>query len=344
MFNVPSYWAFKTASSSVPVTTPATGIGYSYFTANWNAYTGAVYYLLDVSLSSSFSSFVLENQVVDSTSFQVTGLLENTTYYYRVRAVTSFDADATSFFARILAAGGSINGTEQAAADWLVVQLKAYGLWSKMVGFYPIIGATANSCKINLISANYTGTFGGGFTFSSYGAKGSVGSIFDTNANTQSVLNVNNCHFSFYQQEDVTNSSTTIFGNYDNFGTFLPIVQCYPYFINNLLIDIGDFAQRVQTPNPLPNKGFVIGTRTSSTLVKSYRNGVLQGQNTGLNPQTNLPNVDLAFWGVNANGTAGNEYPLFGASASFGLGLNDTQAADLYTIVQQFQTTLNRQV
>jgi hypothetical protein len=71
------------------VATAATGIGITSFTANWNAYTGAQYYLLDVSTSSSFSTFVYQDQVVvGTTSYVVIGLTENTTYYYRVRAST----------------------------------------------------------------------------------------------------------------------------------------------------------------------------------------------------------------------------------------------------------------
>ena len=73
---------------NAPVATAATGIGQTSFTANWEAYTGAVYYLLDVSESSDFSTFIYENQVVTSTSYVVIGLNPNTTYYYRVRAST----------------------------------------------------------------------------------------------------------------------------------------------------------------------------------------------------------------------------------------------------------------
>jgi len=71
-----------------PVATAATGIGDTSFTANWNAYTGALYYLLDVSTSPTFNTFILQDQQVNTplTSYLVTGLTQNTTYYYRLRA------------------------------------------------------------------------------------------------------------------------------------------------------------------------------------------------------------------------------------------------------------------
>ncbi len=74
-----------------PVATPATNIDFNQFTANWNPPTGGSpdFYKLDVSTTNLFTTFVLgyENLTVNSTSKVVTGLSENTTYYYRVRAV-----------------------------------------------------------------------------------------------------------------------------------------------------------------------------------------------------------------------------------------------------------------
>ena len=62
--------------------------------ATWPSVTGAKGYLLDVSTSSSFDSFVdgyHDLDVGDATGRVVTGLSRGTTYYYRVRA---YDATA----------------------------------------------------------------------------------------------------------------------------------------------------------------------------------------------------------------------------------------------------------
>lgn len=66
---------------------PATNVGNTYFTANWEAYAKAYYYLIDVSTSPTFSSFVYENLIVTGTSHEFIGLADNVTYYYRVAAV-----------------------------------------------------------------------------------------------------------------------------------------------------------------------------------------------------------------------------------------------------------------
>jgi hypothetical protein len=75
----------------VPVTTAATSTSSTSFTANWTApLVGTVdNYLLDVSTSSSFSSFVTgynSLNVGNVLTYNVTGLSASTTYYYRVRA------------------------------------------------------------------------------------------------------------------------------------------------------------------------------------------------------------------------------------------------------------------
>ncbi len=74
----------------VPTATAATSITATGFTANWSAPAIGIVtnYLLDVSTSSTFASFVsgYNGLIVSGTSQAVTGLTSSTTYYYRVRA------------------------------------------------------------------------------------------------------------------------------------------------------------------------------------------------------------------------------------------------------------------
>src|SRR4029077_6981071 len=65
----------------------ATNTTFSSFTANWNSVSGAIDYRLDVSTSNTFSTYVPGYQDVsvgNVTSFPVTGLSAQTTYFYRV--------------------------------------------------------------------------------------------------------------------------------------------------------------------------------------------------------------------------------------------------------------------
>jgi phosphodiesterase/alkaline phosphatase D-like protein len=75
-----------------PTAKAATSVTTTSFTANWSSVSGATSYRLDVSKSSTFSSFVSGYQslnVGNVTSRNVTGLTTKTTYYYRLRASDS---------------------------------------------------------------------------------------------------------------------------------------------------------------------------------------------------------------------------------------------------------------
>jgi len=74
---------------SAPSANSANNVSQTGFQANWGSVSGATSYRLDVSTSSSFSSFVSgynDLNVGNVTSYNVSGLSGNTFYYYRVRA------------------------------------------------------------------------------------------------------------------------------------------------------------------------------------------------------------------------------------------------------------------
>jgi len=85
-----------TTFPSVPVAVAATAITQNGFSANWNPALGATGYRLDVSLATTFSTFVAgynDLDVGNVTSYAVNGLAAGTSYYYRVRA---YNAGGTS--------------------------------------------------------------------------------------------------------------------------------------------------------------------------------------------------------------------------------------------------------
>src|SRR6266478_5125399 len=85
----PSPTPTPTATPAPPVAQPATYVASNSFTANWSSVSGATGYRLDVSTSSSFSTYVTGYHNLDvgnAISRSVTGLTASTKSYYRVSA------------------------------------------------------------------------------------------------------------------------------------------------------------------------------------------------------------------------------------------------------------------
>jgi len=76
----------------------------------WNASTGATSYTLQVSTNSNFSGFVYNQSGLTSTSQQVTGLNNSTTYFWRVSAENSYGTSGWSTVWNFTTASGSGGG------------------------------------------------------------------------------------------------------------------------------------------------------------------------------------------------------------------------------------------
>lgn len=117
-----------TTLPGVPVATDATNNTSSGFTANWNAVTGDVKYLVEVATDIEFANIVHTSTLITGTSYAVIGLNTNTPYYYRVRSrnVDSFFSSNSNAIGAATTAGlaipvataaGSI-GTSSFTAKW----------------------------------------------------------------------------------------------------------------------------------------------------------------------------------------------------------------------------------
>ena len=82
-----------------PVALSAVDVTSGGFTARWKSSEGATNYLIDVSVTNTFTSFagIYDNRDAgDVTACLVTGLTDGTTYYYRLRAANSYGASTNS--------------------------------------------------------------------------------------------------------------------------------------------------------------------------------------------------------------------------------------------------------
>ena len=322
---------------NAPVATAATGVGVTSFTANWNAYTGALYYLLDVSTSSTFATFVYQNQPVyaPTTSYVVIGLQSNTTYYYRVRASDSFDSDAQAFFDRVTAATGTLSNTEKTAVNTLVLQMKFDGTWTPMKAIYPMVGASAAACAQNLKSSSFTGTFSSGWTFASTGVTGNgTSAYFDTGLNASTDLTLSTNHFSYYSRTSSVVAVTVEMGVFQSAFVHLRTA------VNYVAGGVSSLASFTTTTT---SAGFWLGSKTANNSRKAIYNGSVQATST-VSDTTAYPNLNFYIEARNDSGSAAVFSDKQCALASIGDGLDDTQASKFYTSVEAFQVTLSRNV
>jgi hypothetical protein len=262
-----------------------------------------------------------------------------------------FDPDALAFFARVTAAGGTLSATEKAAVNTLVVQMKAAGIWTPMKAIYPMVGASAAACAQNLKSSSFTGTFTSGWTFASTGVTPNGTSAYmDTNLIPNNSLSVNSTHLSYYSRTD--NGGTTVKSEMGatSSASFLPLIQLLVYGNdgmgnNRFLAQAYDYTAGTQISVSGTNSlGFFTASRTAINLLKAYKNNSSIGSATTNQTQTTMPTNNLYLGGFNDKGVAKQFSNRESAFASIGDGLTDTQASNLYTAVQAFQTTLARNV
>jgi SPP1 family predicted phage head-tail adaptor len=252
------------------------------------------------------------------------------------------DSNAKAFFNRVTAAGGSLTSTEQNAVDTLVKSLKSNGVWTKMKAIYPMVGSSASACAQNLKSASYTGSFVGAVTFSSNGILGnSVSGYMNTNFNTNTELTLNNSHISLYSRTQNADAFDQPMKVNDNLGND---VQLSPDVNGASVSFVGVLGgtQGVIATNT-DCRGMFLVSRTSATLLRGYKNTTTLGTNTTTGTHT-YPNLNLFLLGANANGILNNASSLQIAFATIGDGLSDADVSNLYSSVQTFQTTLNRQI
>lgn len=258
------------------------------------------------------------------------------------------DADAQAF----ITAAGITDATQQTAINTLVTDLKGYGIWSKMKAIYPFVGGTSSTHKWNLkdprdLDAAFRLVFSGGITHSSTGAlfngtNGYSNTFLTPSAN----LTNNSTHLSFYSRTNFNGSPGGDIGTSGASPSFLPIALIYTRaadFFQSSMYDY-DSAKRVSTSNT-NSTGFYVGNRTSNVILNSWKNGVKQATNTTAETQ-NITTVTNPFFvgAINLGGSAGQYSNKECAFASIGDGLTDTEAANLYTAVQAYQTTLNRNI
>ena len=244
------------------------------------------------------------------------------------------DPDAQAF----ITAAAITNPTQQGAINTLVVDLKGYNIWTKFKAIYPVVGGSASSHAVNLKTpGTFNLSFATGVTHSANGMLGN-GSTGYANSNFNPNLNgatLNSHHVSFYSRTN-TNGTEVEFGSQSGgIATLLEIrTSGTTYAAVNSFQTYTTFADT-------DSRGLYIANRTASNVINVFRNSTKTV--TGATNSVSLPGANYFILAWN-NGTPQFYSTKQCAFASIGDGLTDTDAANFYTAVQAYQTTLGRSI
>lgn len=257
------------------------------------------------------------------------------------------DADANAF----IAAAAITDTTQKAAIDKLVVDLKGYGIWTKMKALYPFVGGTASQHKFNLknpldTDAAFRLVFNGGWTHSSTGSTpNGVNSFADTKCNPFLNLTGYSQHLSMYSRTQTIANAGVQMGCY--VASANSEMNLYQYYAG-ISVKGGssyEYPTYALGINNTITRGLQINSRTANNVLKLHFNGSLLQTNTNTETKTR-PNANVYLGASNwiGSGVAAQFTVHENAFSSIGDGLTDTEAANYYTAVQTFQTTLSRNV
>jgi hypothetical protein len=254
----------------------------------------------------------------------------------------AFDPDAQAF----ITAAAITNTTQQSAVNQLVVDLKGYGVWTKMKALYPFVGGTATSHKYNLkdprdLDAAFRLTFSGGWTHSINGATpNGVNGYADTKFNpTTQALSTSSQHLSYYSRTNINENAVEIGSISSANNNFLGL---YVTSTLGTRTSLASSARYNNTSAPIDTRGFFTASRINATTIKVYVNNAIQASQSIASTANDNFNMYLGTYGVASGQTLWSTKQV--ALASIGDGLTDTEAANFYTAVQNFQTTLGRSI
>lgn len=264
-----------------------------------------------------------------------------------------FDTNSTDF----LQATNISDPTIRSSINTFVEDLKYYGLWYKMSGVYPFIGATSGTHKYNLRdprdldAAFRLGFSGTGTQHTSSGIHFSgTGDYANVFFNPYSDLTGSPIHLSalFLSNEDSTSAEIGCMATDGTNPRLLLSAESSSF--GGATFDCYDFTTgRAQISGTINSQAFYAATRTSNnTGILMLFNGsttptsskLATGNISGLQK----PNFDIFLGAINKGGTpfytdtSNRQFGFF----SVGEGLTSGECVSLYTCVKTLQNNLGR--
>lgn len=253
----------------------------------------------------------------------------------------NFDANALDYFTRT----GITDLATKIAVNDFTLGMKNFNLWDKMFAIYLFAGSTATEHSHNLRSSSYQISWSGTRTHASTGWKNGSSGYGDTNLFCTSAfpVDMSDAHLSVYiagistspcDPIGVWDGGQRIFAYEGNFGGS-----------SATTMDCNHLGDGRMTSSAIDGQALTIITRRSDSDGEGYLRGVSVATKSGtvgcLTPNHNI------FVGARSDGGSANWFmngTMEMRFASIGTGLDDTDAANFYALVQALQTDLGRSV
>jgi hypothetical protein len=246
------------------------------------------------------------------------------------------DPDAQAF----ITAAAITDPTQQAAINTLVVDLKGYNIWTKIQALYPMVGGTNSQHTWNLKNtAQFQISWQGGVTSSANGVQfNGMNSYGITGYTPSTSATLNSHHLSFYSRTQ-SNGTEVEFGSIDAASGNGSLMEIRTTGVTYLRVNNGVGTISFSDAD---SRAFYIANRTASNVINGWRNSTKSVSGTLASSALGLRQYYL---GAFNNNTVASFYSTKQcAFASIGDGLLDSEAANFYTAVQNFQVALSRNI
>jgi len=350
--------------AAAPTATAATSVTDVSFAANWGAVTGATSYRLDVATDAGFTSFVSgynDLNVGNVVTQSVTGLTQNTTYYFRVRTVNgggtsgnsntittlTYNTEVIGWVSRVVGQSSTVSQGTKDAVNTFVSALKTASILTKIKRCGVYAGDTLNALKAPLINTIGTATDNpNGFVSGDYSeATGLTGNTSGSKQIqtglliTDAALGDNDIHMSCYVRTG-SNEGSVCMGaqTVPNDTILMPANGGTTYWDCN---NAG--GGRISASDSL-GKGFYVGSRVSSSSSVLYKNAtsIASTTNAGGSRPATPGSLFVHDVGDSAGSHAATSRTL--SFYSIGTGLTSSEVTAFNSAVQALQTYFGRNV
>lgn len=254
----------------------------------------------------------------------------------------ALDPDAAAFLTAI----GNTDPTIESAINTMVIDLKSYGLWTKLLVIYPFVGGTATSNKYNLkdprdLDAAFRLTYFGGITHTVGFRPNGTNGYAKTYYNPASNATLNDEHMTIYLNTNnaMSKGDTIDIGVVPNPGG-LDHSSAFGVRSSNY---VARFNDGVDSNSISTVKGFYVVTKGAPNSPKYYLNGTLDLNGSSGGAGISVQDIFIGTLNLNGNPYGDGYSNQNFCFTSAGTNLTSTDASNLYSVVQACQTTLGRQ-